>query len=124
MTKSSGKQKGFLIAAIVLVAAVVCGLLVTWLVLAGNAKQGSIARVYQDNQLVKEVNLAKLTGEETFRVESADGDYNVIVFSPEGVQCSEANCPDQICVKMGIVDSDLLPITCLPHKVMIQIETE
>ena len=86
MTKSSGKQKGFLIAAIVLVAAVVCGLLVTWLVLAGNAKQGSIARVYQDNQLVKEVNLAKLTGEETFRVEGADGDYNVIVFSPEGVQ--------------------------------------
>ena len=124
MTKSSGKQKGFLIAAIVLVAAVVCGLLVTWLVLAGNAKQGSIARVYQDNQLVKEVNLAKLTGEETFRVEGADGDYNVIVFSPEGVQSSEANCPDQSCVKMGIVDSDLLPITCLPHKVMIQIETE
>ena len=120
MTKSGGKQKGFLIAAIVLVAAVVCGLLV----LAGNAKQGSIARVYQDNQLVKEVNLAKLTGEETFRVEGADGDYNVIVFSPDGVQCSEANCPDQICVKMGIVDSDLLPITCLPHKVMIQIETE
>ena len=32
MTKSGGKQKGFLIAAIVLVAAVVCGLLVTWLV--------------------------------------------------------------------------------------------
>lgn len=122
MAKSNGKWK--LIVAAAAVAAAVCALLIIWLVLATGAQKGSIARVYQDNVLVKEVRLDTLNGEETFRVEGENGAYNDVVFTPEGVRCSEANCPDQVCVHMGTIDSDLLPITCLPHKVVIQIETE
>ncbi|MDD5952673.1 MAG: NusG domain II-containing protein [Oscillospiraceae bacterium] len=122
MKQSNGKWKGIIAA--LAVALVLCGLLLTWLLLQNHTSSGTIARVYQDNVVVREVDLSKLTGEETYRVEGADGAYNVILFTPEGVSCKEANCPDQICVKMGRVDSELLPITCLPHKVLIQIETE
>ena len=60
----------------------------------------------------------------TLVYESENGQRNVVTIQDGMFFMEEASCPDQICVHMGIVDSDLLPITCLPHKVVSQIETE
>lgn len=59
--------------------------------------------------------------ERTLRVESADGGYNLIVVGPEGVSITEADCPDQLCVKQGLIDGGGQSIICLPHRLCVRL---
>ena len=54
------------------------------------------------------------------RVPAADGGYNLVVIKDGTICISEADCPDQTCVKMGVLQSDFLPIVCLPHKLIVR----
>lgn len=58
--------------------------------------------------------------DQEIRVTSADGGYNLIVIKDGTICISEADCPDQTCVKMGVLKSDYLPIVCLPHKLIVR----
>ncbi len=120
MGKMSGKMK--IVIAALSVAVVLCGLLIAWLLIAGQTKEGQIARVYQDGVVVYEVDLSTVTDPFVYRIEGEDGAYNDILFEPGRVSVQEANCPDQVCVETGVIDSGLLPIICLPHKVLVKIE--
>lgn len=50
------------------------------------------------------------------------GGTNTITIREGEVCVSQADCPDQICVKSGILRQEGLPIVCLPHHLMIQFE--
>ena len=50
--------------------------------------------------------------------ESADGSYNVVTIRDGKIAVTEANCPDQYCVKQGFCNSGA-QIVCLPHKLVI-----
>ena len=58
----------------------------------------------------------------TFRITSPDGGWNEITIRDGSVCISDADCPDQTCVKMGLLKSESLPIVCLPHKLVIRLE--
>lgn len=58
--------------------------------------------------------------DQALRVPAADGGYNLIVIKDGTICISEADCPDQTCVKMGVLKSDYLPIVCLPHKLIVR----
>lgn len=45
---------------------------------------------------------------------------NTILLQDGGICVSEAECPDQTCVKMGKLYSDSLPIVCLPNHLIIR----
>lgn len=122
MKQKNGKWK--LIVAILAVAIVLGGLLTSWLIITNYQTDGKIARIYQGDTVVYEVDLSKVEEPYTYRVEGKDGAYNDILIEPGKISCCEANCPDQVCVNMGKIDSGMLPITCLPHQVLIKIESE
>lgn len=50
--------------------------------------------------------------------------YNRIEIAEGRVRCTEANCPDQICVHTAALDgsTDGNPIACLPHQLVISLE--
>ena len=50
--------------------------------------------------------------------ESADGDYNAVTVRDGKIAVTEANCPDQYCVRQGFCNSGE-QIVCLPHKLVI-----
>lgn len=50
------------------------------------------------------------------------GGTNTITIREGEVCVSQADCPDQICVKSGMLRPEGLPIVCLPHHLMIQFE--
>ena len=58
---------------------------------------------------------------------SADGTYplnggtNILVIENGKAYLTDANCPDKLCVHQGFIDSTLLPITCLPNRLVIQL---
>lgn len=57
----------------------------------------------------------------TYRYESANGGYNLVVIQDGQVSVTEASCPDQICVRHGPTDQTADPIVCLPNKLVVRV---
>lgn len=62
----------------------------------------------------------------TFSVEGIEGGHNVFLIDEDeegrlGVSCTEADCPDKICVETGRVISTEQPVVCLPHRITARI---
>ncbi len=82
---------------------------------------GQIARITQNGRVLYEIDLSAVKEPYTLRIEDEAGHYNVVEVRPGSIGMKEADCPDLLCVHMGFIRSDALPITCLPHRVVIQI---
>ena len=48
-----------------------------------------------------------------------EGHVNRIEIRDHRIRVLEADCPDQVCVRAGWLDS-AAPIVCLPHRLVIQ----
>ncbi len=75
--------------------------------------------IVQDGAVLYTFDLNRAEDQE-IRVTSAEGGYNLIVIKDGTICISEADCPDQTCVKMGVLKSDYLPIVSLPHKLIVR----
>ena len=56
------------------------------------------------------------------RIEMLDGSYNVLVIEEGKVDVTEASCPDGICVSHRAVSRQNQSITCLPNKLVVEIQ--
>ena len=88
-----------------------------------NLSGGNIACVYSDGKLIKTIELDSFD-EQTFTVESSDGGYNVIEIKSGTVSITDADCPDKICVHTAPISDGIQPIVCMPHKLVIRIESK
>ncbi len=84
-------------------------------------KEGAVAVVYVDGQKIGEYSLDQ---DREVVVEGYDGGYNTLVIEGGKAYLSDADCPDKLCVGMGEIEYDGETIVCLPHKVVIEIESE
>lgn len=55
------------------------------------------------------------------RVDTGQGEYNVVRISSEGVAVIDANCPDKLCVRSPIIKVPGQSIVCIPHKFVVRI---
>lgn len=93
-----------------------------YILLRGTGHPGRTACIYVDGELARRIDLGAVALPYDFVVETKWG-YNTVHVERGGVRVSEADCPDQICVLQGkITGDDLLPIVCLPHRLVIEIE--
>ncbi|MCL2426567.1 MAG: NusG domain II-containing protein [Oscillospiraceae bacterium] len=76
------------------------------------------ARIYHDNVLVDVINLTTVTERREIEI-TRDNANNVVVIEYGRVRMECANCPDGICVRRGWVSGGLIPIVCLPNRVVI-----
>lgn len=79
-----------------------------------------VIEIVQDKKVLYTIDLA--SAEDQFlNIPSPDGkSYNIVKIEAGSVCVSEAGCPDKTCVKMGKLQSDALPIVCLPNRLMIR----
>ncbi|MCR4705333.1 MAG: NusG domain II-containing protein [Lachnospiraceae bacterium] len=54
---------------------------------------------------------------------SSDLGSNTLTIEDGKVSVSEADCPDRICMKQGTIDKNGQSIICLPHRLVIRIES-
>lgn len=87
-----------------------------------NSAASYTACVYQDGRLLQSIPLDQAAETYHFTLEAAAGGYNIIEVSPGGIAITEADCPDQLCVLQGRITDSLLPITCLPHRLVIELK--
>ena len=79
--------------------------------------------IIQNNTIIQEIDLSSIQNQE-IKIRSPEGGYNIIKIQNQEISISEADCPDQTCVKTGILKSENLPIVCLPHKLIIRFAEE
>ena len=56
--------------------------------------------------------------DQEFTLEAEAGGYNIVTVKEGKIAVTEADCPDQYCVKQGFCNSGE-QIVCLPHKLVI-----
>lgn len=79
------------------------------------------ASVYVNGELYDTYDLSAAVIPYEVTIESAYG-YNTIRVSYGAIEVAEADCEGQDCVRQGQIHDSLLPIVCLPHHVVIEIE--
>lgn len=115
-------KRACLLAGCILVILISCTLILILRHSAAGADTSYTAFIYQDGQLLQTVPLGRVQETYTFTLEATGGGSNTIEVSPGGIAITQADCPDQICVLQGRITDSLLPITCLPHRLVIELK--
>ncbi len=84
---------------------------------------GRTAELWLDGKLYRTVDLTAVSEPYEFDVTSGRG-TNTVRVSPGAIEVVWSDCPEQLCVQQGAIESSAIPITCLPHRLVIQIEDD
>ena len=76
------------------------------------------AEVTVDGQLVESLDLSE---NQELVIQGAGGGTNRLVVQGGAVWCSEASCPDHVCIEQGKQSESGGLIVCLPNRMMVQV---
>ena len=103
-----------LIGAVLAVSAVLSALLFF------DARDHTVALVYQDGTCIRTIDLEKVDAPYSFTVQW-EGGSNRIEVERGRIRVARADCPAGVCVRRGWSDQGTGPIACLPHKLVIRL---
>ena len=106
---------------LILIGAVLVLSLAASLVIFLGGDKATAALIYQDGVCIRRIDLTGVDAPWSFTVEW-EGGYNVVEVDRGRIRVAEADCPDQTCVRQGWRSAGTVPIACLPHKLVIQLE--
>ena len=69
----------------------------------------------------KEIGRYDLNTDTTKEIQTAKG-INILEIKNGMAHVTDADCPDQVCIRMGKISKTGENIVCLPHKLVIQVE--
>lgn len=101
-----------IIAAIVLLF-VICAVFIA----LGEDRGGDYVLITSNGEVVEKIDLAN-SPDRTFVVENELGRNTICVMDGK-ISVIDADCPDRTCIAMGALESELMPIVCLPHRLII-----
>ncbi len=104
---------------IIIFAALVIISVGTILIMTGRSQNVLIAEIYSDRQLIRTIDLNKVTDSYTIELP-----HNTVLVEHGQISMKSADCPDQVCVKQGKIKNGTYPIVCLPNKVEIKITSK
>ena len=93
-----------------------------WLIQYMNAGQKeAVLQIYQNGELIGEYELSQ---PQTIPVTGIDDSYNLVLIEDGMVRVTDADCPDQLCMKQRSISRNGESIICLPHKLVLQIHAK
>ncbi len=103
--------------------AVCAGLAAVLLAMGGwfwqsRGNSGAEIEIVQAGKVLYRLDLAKEPARDI--VVSYEGRSNTIHIEDGRISITEADCPDQICVRMGHLHSPMYPLVCLPNKLIVR----
>lgn len=106
----------------ILLTGILLASLMIWLVpLLLNKDAPAIVRILQDGQ---EIGIYSVLEDQTISIPYEEEGYNLLLISGGQVSVSDADCPDGLCVRQRAIARNGESIICLPHKLVIQIESK
>lgn len=76
--------------------------------------------VYQDGQRIADYSLRE---DQTLAIPWEEEYYNLLLIENGEASITDADCPDQLCVRQRSISRKGESIICLPHRLVIQIES-
>ena len=90
-----------------------------WILLVRNGS--GVAEVLQDGKVIREIDLNAVTEPYTFEVKTEKGS-NTVEAEPGRIRIVSADCRDHYCVNQGWLRDGVVPIVCLPHRLVIRMK--
>lgn len=119
--KLQGERKYITVAILMSFAVFLLALIcILWIFRPVSPKE-TIADIYQNGSLIKSIPLDTAEAPFSFTVTGENNCFNEIIVKDGGICISNASCPDKLCMHQGYIRSSLLPITCLPNRLVIQV---
>ncbi len=118
------KEKKNLIIIITIIAVLLAGSLAAIFIISGQADDATYAYIYQSDTLIKTIDLTDVNETYTFTVTGDNGCYNIIEVRNGSIGIVEASCPDGLCCNMGFISTPVIPITCLPNHLVIELSDD
>ena len=81
--------------------------------------KGKYVKVYVNEKLIKTFDLTK---DREYFIETKIG-YNLLIIKNEKARILDADCPNKICVDKGYISKNGESIICLPHHIVVTIES-
>lgn len=81
--------------------------------------ESSMVEIVQDGKVLYSFDLTATKDQKIF-ITSSEGKTNTVEIKDGKIFIVHAECPDQTCVKTGVLYSESLPIVCLPNKLIIR----
>ena len=82
-----------------------------------------VAVISVDHEVVDRIVLTDRVGIDVFDLTPSEHDRNTIEVRDDRIRMKSATCLDQVCVNFGFISKPGETIVCLPHKVLIEIQT-
>lgn len=118
---NTNRQKTPVIAILIILCVIVCAAAAVLLYRSLDTTENPVAEIYQDGILIDTIALDRVNEIYTIQITASDGGHNLIEVRPGSIGVLSADCPDRYCVRQGFIRNSLLPVTCLPHRLVIQI---
>ena len=91
-----------------------------WILLGQNTAAEPHVVIEVDGEIYCDYDMDEVKG--IIPISTPNGGENRLWVQEDLVFMDSANCPDQTCVKQGVIKDGTVPIVCLPHKVIVRIE--
>lgn len=82
--------------------------------------EGARVVVYVNKEVYASYSLAE---EGEYEIQTDRG-KNLLIIQDGKADVTEADCPDELCVKQKAINKNGETIVCLPHRVVVEIESE
>ncbi|RFM21063.1 NusG domain II-containing protein [Clostridium botulinum] len=87
--------------------------------------ENAVAVIKQNGKIIEKVDLSKVKEKRQLKINYNDKDhkgYNIIEIDKGSIRFIDADCPDKVCIKSGVLKKPGETAACLPHKLIITIE--
>ena len=116
------KAKAIITSSVIAAITLVCILCIIYMY--KSAETGAYAYIYQNDKVIRTIDLSNTDKPYKITIEAEDGGYNVIEVRHGSIGVVEASCPDRLCMSMGFIENSLMPVTCLPNHLIIRVMDE
>lgn len=117
-------MKNRVIILVSVLAVILIASIATVLYMQNASTTGNYAYIYQNDKLIKTIDLSQVTESYQLTIENENGGKNVIEIRPGSIGVVEASCPDHLCMNMGFISNSLMPVTCLPNHLVIRVDSK
>ena len=104
------------------VAALVFAAGAVWSIFALNSSGGSRVKITSGGRVLYTLDLSR-ESDRTFDIKCESG-VNTVEIKDGKIRVKSADCPDKTCVKSGWLKSSAMPVVCLPHRLVIELEDD
>ncbi|MCW6091582.1 NusG domain II-containing protein [Clostridium sporogenes] len=87
--------------------------------------ENAVAIIKQNGKIIEKIDLSKVKEKKELKINYNDKDhkgYNIIEIDKGSIRFIDADCPDKVCIKSGVLKKPGETAACLPHKLIITIE--